>query len=189
MRVFGNWQQDFPSFSGKLLSFPCKLDAQCQGRVAHSLCVQGHCACSRGTVAFHRHTCVKGDDPLISFTQMSTLPKELMCFFPISGASLEEVCYSNQQCHLKDPNTFCQFILRNVFGRCKCEFGTDPRTGKCKSQFKGTNVDQWLDFVMLWLDLLLAFLYFCWQELSEKIRASSETNLNFWCDCFRLILV
>lgn len=96
---------------GKLLSFPCKLDAQCQGRVAHSLCVQGHCACSRGTVAFHRHTCVK-------------------------GASLEEVCYSNQQCHLKDPNTFCQFILRNVFGRCKCEFGTDPRTGKCKSQFK-----------------------------------------------------
>ncbi|XP_059089801.1 sortilin-related receptor-like [Tigriopus californicus] len=96
---------------GKLLSFPCHLDAQCQGRVAHSLCVQGHCACSRGTVAFHRHTCVK-------------------------GASLEEVCYSNQQCHLEDPNTFCQFILRNVFGRCKCEFGTDPRTGKCKERFK-----------------------------------------------------
>ncbi len=99
--------------AGQLLTLPCLMNAQCQGRVAHSLCLRGRCACRRGTVAFRRHPCV-------------------------SGASVGDVCYGDSQCQLNDKKSFCSFVLRGVFGRCKCLHGEDDQAGGgCKSKFDG----------------------------------------------------
>jgi len=95
---------------GQLLTSRCKLDSQCRARVASSLCVQGRCACKRRTVAFRLHTCVR-------------------------GSSLGSICHLDDQCQLEDGYSFCDFVIKDAFGRCECKHGRNG-DGSCRDRFE-----------------------------------------------------
>ncbi|GFR31960.1 low-density lipoprotein receptor-related protein [Trichonephila clavata] len=45
-------------------------------------------------------------------------------------AFLGQYCVKDEQCHLSDFNSNCHFIVRGVYGRCRCAFGSGS-DGKC----------------------------------------------------------
>ncbi|GFY28261.1 low-density lipoprotein receptor-related protein [Trichonephila clavipes] len=45
-------------------------------------------------------------------------------------AFLGQYCVKDEQCHLSDLNSKCHFIVRGVYGRCQCAFGSGS-DGKC----------------------------------------------------------
>ncbi len=54
----------------------------------------------------------------------------------MAGAEIGQVCYGDAQCQLEDRSSFCHFVLRGVFGHCKCLYGEDEHGG-CKDKFEG----------------------------------------------------
>lgn len=62
-----------------------------------------------------------------------------MMMFTFLGASPGKICYSDAQCHLKDEASFCDFVLRNVFGVCTCLHGKTS-AGDCSRTVTGKNV-------------------------------------------------
>ncbi|KAI4502146.1 hypothetical protein M0802_002828 [Mischocyttarus mexicanus] len=78
-----------------LLGNDCIVNKQCSMKVANSSCLEGACRCVEGYLQFRRHTC-------------------------LGPAKLGEVCYEHAHCRLWDPNTHCDFLIPDLFGRCQC---------------------------------------------------------------------
>ncbi|XP_035722496.1 uncharacterized protein LOC118441749 isoform X2 [Vespa mandarinia] len=78
-----------------LLGNDCIVKEQCSLKVAYSSCLEGACRCVEGYLQFRRHTC-------------------------LGPAKLGEVCYEHAHCRLWDPNTHCDFLIPDLFGRCQC---------------------------------------------------------------------
>ncbi|KAI4480594.1 hypothetical protein M0804_010147 [Polistes exclamans] len=78
-----------------LLGNDCIVNEQCSLKVANSSCLEGACRCVEGYLQFRRHTC-------------------------LGPAKLGEVCYEHAHCRLWDPNTHCDFLIPDLFGRCQC---------------------------------------------------------------------
>ncbi|KAK2584188.1 hypothetical protein KPH14_006615 [Odynerus spinipes] len=78
-----------------LLGNDCIVNEQCSLKVANSSCLEGACRCVEGYLQFRRHTC-------------------------LGPAKLGDVCYEHAHCRLWDPNTHCDFLIPDLFGRCQC---------------------------------------------------------------------
>nr|XP_033342691.1 low-density lipoprotein receptor-related protein 2 isoform X1 [Megalopta genalis] len=78
-----------------LLGEECFVDEQCSLKVANSGCVDGFCGCKQGFLQFRRHTCLE-------------------------PAKLGEVCYNHGHCRLWQENSHCDFVIPDLFGRCRC---------------------------------------------------------------------
>ncbi|GFY66788.1 low-density lipoprotein receptor-related protein [Trichonephila inaurata madagascariensis] len=88
-----------------LLGYSCEADGQCQIKVANSLCSEKKCQCQRGFLPHRKDKC-------------------------LPPAFLGQYCVKDEQCHLSDLNSKCHFIVRGVYGRCQCAFGSGS-DGKC----------------------------------------------------------
>ncbi|XP_076372946.1 uncharacterized protein LOC143257799 [Tachypleus tridentatus] len=100
-----------------LLGFGCAVDAQCRVKVKNTHCVSGLCNCLSNFIPLRRDKCL-----------------------PV--AKVGEYCLSHEQCRLSDKYTYCDWILPNIYGKCRCPMGylyrDDERClphlgNKCKS--------------------------------------------------------
>nr|XP_045616901.1 prolow-density lipoprotein receptor-related protein 1-like [Procambarus clarkii] len=89
---------------GALVGFPCVVDAQCSMRVANTACIQGYCRCGASYVPYRRNNCLK-------------------------GARVGDMCRSHQQCQEGNRDSFCNFTVPRVYGRCQCSSDA-PTHGK-----------------------------------------------------------
>ncbi|XP_032688395.1 uncharacterized protein LOC116852299 isoform X1 [Odontomachus brunneus] len=78
-----------------LLGHDCLVREQCSLKVANSSCLDGVCRCEEGHLQFRRHTC-------------------------LGPAKLGQVCYEHAHCRLWDPESHCDFLIPDLFGRCQC---------------------------------------------------------------------
>ncbi|XP_015605049.1 uncharacterized protein LOC107272414 [Cephus cinctus] len=78
-----------------LLGYDCLVAGQCSMKVANSSCLAGVCRCEEGYLQFRRHTC-------------------------LGPAKPGQVCYSHAHCRLWDSDTYCDFLIPDLFGRCQC---------------------------------------------------------------------
>ncbi|KAG5311732.1 LRP2 protein, partial [Acromyrmex insinuator] len=78
-----------------LLGNDCLVKEQCSLKVANSSCLENVCRCEEGHLQFRRHTC-------------------------LGPAKLGEVCYEHAHCRLWDPESHCDFLIPDLFGRCQC---------------------------------------------------------------------
>ena len=53
-----------------------------------------------------------------------------------TGSSLGAICHLDDQCQLEDGHSFCDFVIKDAFGRCECRHGRNDGDGKCKSRFE-----------------------------------------------------
>ena len=42
----------------------------------------------------------------------------------------------DDQCQLEDGYSFCDFVIKDAFGRCECKHGLNG-DGSCRSRFEG----------------------------------------------------
>ncbi|XP_076291519.1 ecdysone-inducible gene E1 [Lasioglossum baleicum] len=90
-----------------LLGEECFVDEQCSLKVANSGCFDGLCGCKQGFLQFRRHTCLK-------------------------PAKLGEVCYNHGHCRLWQENSHCDFLIPDLFGRCRCSAPMRRENDVCK---------------------------------------------------------
>ncbi|XP_041977663.1 uncharacterized protein LOC121731997 isoform X2 [Aricia agestis] len=89
-----------------LLGAECVVSEQCSLRVAYSACLEGVCRCTDGHLQFRKHTC-------------------------LSPAAPGHVCYSNEHCRLWDKESHCEFVIRDLIGRCACNSYFKQVGSKC----------------------------------------------------------
>ena len=52
------------------------------------------------------------------------------------GSSLGAICHLDDQCQLEDGHSFCDFVIKDAFGKCECKHGRND-DGSCRGKFKG----------------------------------------------------
>ena len=58
--------------------------------------------------------------------------------FTLPGSGLGGICHSDDQCQLEDGFSFCDFVIKDAFGRCECKHGRGRNgDGSCKDSFEG----------------------------------------------------